>query len=76
MVFRVCFSLNLAGVHSLDLVGQIRDRGKARSSAVVVRKVCSPPFQAHRGFFICSLEIVFLPFVMGSSTPARLPIFF
>ena len=40
--------LALAGVDSLVLVGRERDRGKTRSSYVVVRDVCSLPVRAPR----------------------------
>ena len=40
--------LALAGIDSLVLVGRKRDRGKSRSSSVVVRDFCSLPARAHR----------------------------
>ena len=40
--------LALAGVDSLVLVSRKKDRGKTRSSSVVVRDFCSPPVRAHR----------------------------
>ena len=39
--------LELAGVYSLVLVGRKRDRGKTRSTSVVVRDFCSLPLRAH-----------------------------
>ena len=59
--------LAFAGVDSLVLVGRKIDRGKTRSSFVVVWDNCSLPFRAP--LFICSLEVGFLPF-LGSSTLA------
>ena len=67
--------LALAAVDSLVLVGQKRGRGKTRSSSVVVRDFYSPRSQHlivnANGFFTCSLEISFLPFLMGPITPAE-----
>ena len=47
-VFAMTELLVLAGVYSLVLVGRKRDRGKTRSSSVVVRDFCSLPLRAHR----------------------------
>ena len=64
--------LALAGVDSLVLVGRKIDRGKTRSSLVVVRDYCSLSVRAQRcylsnSFFICSLEVGFLPFLSSST---------
>ena len=40
--------LVLAGVDSLVFVGRKRDRGKTKSSSVVVRDACSLPVRADR----------------------------
>ena len=65
--------LALAGVDSLVLIGQKRYRGKTRPSSVVVRVFCFLLVRAHH--FICSLEIGFLPFLVGTSRSAVLPVF-
>ena len=62
----------LAGVDSLVLVGRKRDRGKTRSSSVLLSARASS--QLSNSFFICSLEVCSLPF-LGLSTPASLPVF-
>ena len=69
--------LALAGVESLVFVGRKRDRGKTKSSSVVVGEFLlsvrlSSPLS--NGFVIYSLEVGFLSF-LGSSTPAMLTVF-
>ena len=65
----------LAGVDSIVPDGQKRDRGKTRSAPVVVGDFCSLRALLSNSFFTCLLEIGFLPFLTGSSTPAMLPVF-
>ena len=70
--------LALAGVDSLVLFGWKIDRGKTRLSLVVVRDCCSLPVRMNstrsNSFFICSLEVGFLPF-LGSSTLTMFSVF-
>ena len=68
--------LALAGLDSLVLVGQ--KRGKARSSSLFVREFllsARPSSPLSNSFFICSLDIGFLPFPPGSNRPAMSPVF-
>ena len=80
-IFRKDKIVGVTGVHSLVLVGRKRDRGKTRSSCVLLRDFCSLPVGTNRcGTNSSSVHwklissVCFLPF-LGSRTRAILPVF-